>query len=241
MQTLQRCTSFLVLLGAFTVSAYGQYSGDLNDISNWGIRLGWKPTPIGDLGAVQTIVDLRGFVPLLLPWKQNYQIYKWFKVPTKKAGLLLYYGDLKAWDLSSNTSNDEANKFAHTAVQKEAEVSGDLAKWTDFAYKVATDLGPSVFERIAGSGFQSAEPISIFVTNDSVFVLVNFRYQSILSKIESINGQGQILTAFEFSKVSKRYKTFYELYSTAYGKASQQVFTSTTPLIFSALKAEFGL
>lgn len=85
-------------------NAHAQYSDNLKDLKPSLPIIGYasvgthKPTPIGDLGHIDTVVDLRGFIPLshtsaelLLTWSGKG--LRWYKVPTKKALLMLIQGN----------------------------------------------------------------------------------------------------------------------------------------------------
>jgi hypothetical protein len=210
------------------------YSDNLDDILACFPYLGHvpagchAPTPIGDLGPIETVVDLRGFVPMSFASKSGISIsnqlhgaasdYRkllvntdglhWYKIPTKKALLMLYYGDLDSTNLAADTTDLE-QRFSSTTFMKESEAQGDVAAWCRLAYAAARDAEP-IFKSIAGgSGSEGAEPVTLFFTDQSCFVLLSFRYSSLV-----MENQGQLLVAMEFSRSLKEYKTYYPLYST---------------------------
>jgi hypothetical protein len=246
--------SAVVWKGA-SLNAYAQYSNtseDLKDIvaehpTKGHLEPGMhQPSPIGNLGNLDVVVDLRGFVPMSF-WSataakatfaghsDNFKgdVLRWYKIPTKKALLMLYFGDLTSTHIADDTTKLES-RFAKTRFLKESDASGETASWCKLAYEVAKDSEP-IFQRIAGDGFLAAEPTTVFFTDQSVFVVLSFKYTALLR-----NNTGQVLTALEFSRSSRQYRTFYEVYSTAIvSKTTGNEFKETAPTIAKALAAVF--
>src|ERR1700735_2449310 len=83
-----------------------EYSNDLKDIQSnfFGTHVSvgtHDPTPIGNLGQVTKVIDLRGFVPMSFSSKNAIRTLsssglRWYQVPIKSALLMLYYGTLKS-------------------------------------------------------------------------------------------------------------------------------------------------
>ncbi|HUI55810.1 MAG TPA: hypothetical protein VLY04_12615 [Bryobacteraceae bacterium] len=226
--------------------ALAQYSDDLKAIAlpRWweidGQMLFRPPTAIGDLGNIETVVDLRGFVPMELPVRPPNVLsdtpLRWFKIPTRKALLLLYFGSLRVGDIANDTTAAERASFSWTRFLKEAQVTGEAALWCKLAYETARDSEP-LFERIAGSGFKAAEPTTVFLTEDTAFVILSFKYASIL-RITANTPDGQMLIGLEFSRSLKTYKTLYNLYSTTpFDKPTTKAFVESAPIVAKALNA----
>jgi hypothetical protein len=99
-----RLLASVVLCGVLPCNVYAQYSDDLKDIvaSHWlkghfeqGMH---RPTPIGNLGDIDVVVDLRVFLPMSF-WSaeaeaandhhksDNFKgdVLRWYKIPTKKS------------------------------------------------------------------------------------------------------------------------------------------------------------
>ncbi|HUI53781.1 MAG TPA: hypothetical protein VLY04_02340 [Bryobacteraceae bacterium] len=257
--------TFSVFAGLWlTGQAYAQYSDNLRDIAATRAMVNLvpgehKPTPIGDLGHLNVVADLRGFVPMsfyslasmglnesggadkasisnavqneisagLLPGDS----LRWYKIPTKRALLMLYSGDLSLRQIAEDSSAQEASRFGNTRFLKESEVTGETAWWCRFAYKIAQGAA-SLFEKIAGDGFENAEPTTVFLTDQSAFVMMNFRYRSLLRR----NSTGQVIVALEFSRALKEYKTFYQVYSTTLvSRSSAEAFQATAPIVAKLL------
>lgn len=233
-------------------NAYAQYSDDLNDI--WHVSVlpepgEYEPTPIGNLGRIDVVVDLRGFVPMSFyshaVVKEGPKItldplpfdaLRWYKIPTRKALLMLYSGDLKK-NIASDTTSLERAQFSNAAFLAESDVKNkELQSWCKIAYTMAKHSEP-LYERIAGSGFEEAEPTTVFLTDKSVFVILSFRYNSVLRR----RSTGQVLVALEFSSSSREYRTFYQVYATLFtNKATANAATQAAKeLAGQALKAIF--
>lgn len=243
--------SAVLLIIIFAGTALAQYSSDLNDINTtaYGFWLKVSPanlaptqqaTSIGDLGKVEEIIDMRGFVPMSLTANSQKWTWalidhlKWFEIPTKEALLLFYYGDLQIKDLPADNKASESKRFRGTRLTQESAAKGEDAEWCQVAYDLAKNAAPA-FETLAGDGFQSAEPTTIIFTGSSVFVFLNFKYESALVK------HGQVLTAMEFSRSSKRYKTLYKLYSTeVMGKSAGAAAAAFAPIAAKIVIAYFG-
>ena len=238
----------LVLLAVICSApqALAQYRDDLKAISlpKWweidGQMLFRPPAAIGNLGRIQTMVDLRGFVPMELPVRPPNVLadtpLRWFKIPTSKALLLLYSGSVRLGDIANDTTAVERATFGTTRFVKESQVTGESALWCKLAYETARESEP-LFERIAGSGFKAAEPTTVLLTEDSAFIILSFKYASIL-RITANTPEGQMLIALEFSRSLKTYKTLYNLYSTTpFDKPTTKAFMDTAPIVAKALNA----
>ena len=102
-----------------SLASASNYSDDLHDIEpgafgfrfNVGIGIS-EPTPIGDLGPIEAVVDLRGFVPMSFRAKSGrfkgskgtWTELRWFKIPTRRALLFLYYGSVSRADISQDSA-----------------------------------------------------------------------------------------------------------------------------------------
>jgi hypothetical protein len=116
----------------------------------------------------------------------------------------------------------------------ESAAKGEAAEWCNIAYDLAKNAAPA-FEKLAGAGYQSAEPTTILFTANSAFVFVNFKYESTLV------AHGQVLVAMEFARSSKKYKTLYKLYSTeVMGKSAAEAAVAFAPIAAKVLVAYLG-
>jgi hypothetical protein len=219
--------SSAVLWNSLTCNAYAQYSDNLIDIlaQHWIWGHAWngchEPTPIGNLGNLGTVVDLRGFVPMAFASREATPLWNaqltlattgkwkngdvhWYKIPTKRALLLLYFGDIPSTHLADDTTSLEGQRFRKTRFLKESDVNGETALWSSLAYRMAKDSEP-LYQKIVGDNeFEGAEPTTVIFTDQSSFIVLSFRGKN----------AGQELIAMEFSRSSREYKTFYQLYST---------------------------
>jgi len=210
-----------------TVSALSQtYYDDLTDIADFNK----PPSPIGNIGELQRIIDLRGFVPLSLFSKKkttglngfiNWDCNLWFKIPTRVGIQCIYYG-----------ADDIVNTTTNTPIVTENSQIGDDHMWVLFAYEIASKQGDSLYKVFGtGKGFEGGEPIAVLFTNLTTIIVVNLRY----SDWES-NGTGQYLVALEFSRSLHLYKTCYLLHSTeSFSKSTKEIFSKSAPLINKAL------
>ena len=246
-----RSVGLMCFLVLSSLTAAAQYLDNLKDVdtSQYTLLKYWpvnrmatrRPTPIGNLGDVQTIIDLRGFVPMSLAsrpgwWRMTLADNDdWFKVPTKTALLMLYYGNLDIADIDKDTTNLQSS-FARTTLLQESELKGDSDRWAQVAYRLASNsYSASLFENLAGDGFQAAEPTTVFFTPQSAFIILSFKYESTLVH------HGQLLVAFEFSRSSKRFKTFYPVYSTELmSKSGTATAVAVAPYVAKAVAAYFS-
>jgi hypothetical protein len=75
----------------------------------------------------------------------------WYKVPVRKALLVLYFGTLKYSEVANNTAAMEAEKFSKTHFLKESDTTGEPAVWCNLAYDLAQKTAAPIFEKMAGS------------------------------------------------------------------------------------------
>jgi hypothetical protein len=102
-------------------------------------------------------------------------------------------------------------------------------------YDLAEEDSRRVFDQLVGGSFDAAEPTTVFLTQQSVFVLLNFKYTAF-----NVGDRGQALVALEFSRSLKRYKTLYCVYSTTqFSGSTREVFTATGPYVARALASIF--
>jgi hypothetical protein len=175
-----------------------------------------KPTPIGDLGAIETVVDLRGFVPMAFQSRSPYWMsartdssgMQWYRVPTPPALLMLYFGDINSDHIADDASSLTDQRFVNTKFLKESEAQGESLTWGKVAYAMTTNAAP-MFKKYAGGDYDSFEPTTVFLTEQSAFVVVNFRYSNL-----NVRDKGQLLMAIEFSRSLKECKAVYRLYDT---------------------------
>jgi hypothetical protein len=247
-----------VLLVSFLArNACAQYSDDLGDIVTKGLVAGVepgqkRPTPIGSLGDLDTVVDLRGFVPMSFysaaadaDAKKNRfrldnffpDLLRWYKVPTAKALLMLYFGDLASTNIADDTTKLENRRFGHIRFLRESDAQNESASWCKVAFELAKDSGALYQTIVGGDGFEAGEPTTVFLTDQSAFVMLSLKYNSPIRR----KSTGQVLVALEFSRSSRGYRTFYKLYSTELaGKTTSAAFTATAPIVAKAL-AEAGV
>jgi hypothetical protein len=161
---------------------------------------------------------------------------QWYKVPTKKSLLMLYYGNLTSDNLASDTTGLENATFANTRFLDESSAKGETVKWCDVAYNLAEKDSKRIFDQlIGGETFTAAEPTTIFFTRDSVFVIMNYRYSQ-----WNYGDRGQALVAMEFSRRLKRYKSLYYLYSTTlFSKSTHEIFSSSASYVGAVIDAMF--
>ena len=144
--------SSVLFLIMFARLSFGQnasaqyYSDDLRDIEPAGyINHSFPPiTPIGNLGRLTTVVDLRGFIPMSLVSKSkmfSYTSRLWFRIPTKKALAMLYLGDLSIQNIADDLGNSDG-WFRGVTFLGEANATGEAALWCNLAYDMARDAAP---------------------------------------------------------------------------------------------------
>jgi hypothetical protein len=223
-----------LFLGASTFAQ--TYSSDLDDFK----ALESKINPIGDLGDIDKILDLRGFVPFSGISKEKSQkqessifnffsdIFQWYKFPTAVGVSCLYYGSF---------DDHSKAKLQITKILAEDKLEGEDKEWAKFAYGLAHESGKDLFTSANGSssGFDSAEPVNVLLTEKSAFVIMNFKYSSLDRR-----GTGQILCAYEFSRTLKEYKSYYELYSnTVLSRSVTKAFSASEPYIAKAVAIYF--
>jgi hypothetical protein len=199
------------------------YSDNLSDIRVSKFSNAWQgqpfdPVPIGDVGAIEVVADLRGFIPMSFVSAEasgflslTLDPFRWYKVPVKKALLMLYYGKLKSSQLATDIPKDVNQYVENVRVLDEYHCSkekADIRLWCRAAYDAEKD-SKALLQKLSG-GYDSAEPVLVFTTKDSSFIVLSLRYSDLLRS----KGTGQVLVAIEFSRTHRQYKTFYTLYST---------------------------
>ncbi len=232
MNALGRITALLLLsISLVQAQTYQE------DLSQMGTRKTFRA--IGDLGDVEQIIDLRGFLPLSCPMKDAYKHpqetsglmfdeFRWFKYPLVQGLQEVYYGKAAAAE----------KNFAATPVITEDKLEGDLKAWAQFSYQLSANNGEILFKQLGGTtGFERAEPVAILVTKASVFLLMNFRYGNTRR-----HDTGQVLAAYEFSRSLKANKMFYSLYTTfAFEKFDKKAVATATPMLTKLALAYFGV
>lgn len=226
------------------------YSDDLSDIMAADPILGHlgigrhEPTPIGNLGMIETVIDLRGFVPMAFTSKRNVRsslslssVVKsspslgWYKIPTRTALRLLYYGDLKSTQIAEDAP-DQSGDFKSTHFLDEANLTRDQALWCKLAYTTARN-SDALFRRLAGN-YKSSEPILVVFTKRSTFIFISLGYTSMLTS------NGQVLVSLEFSRSLKEYKTLYPVYTTMLiSESAEQAFLDSAPYVAKLISAVF--
>jgi hypothetical protein len=187
-------------------------------------------SPLGDLGDIETIVDIRGFVPMSGPSaikSAGWDALHYHKLPTLDGVARLYYGDAGQASLA---------KVARAKLLSEHNLKGETLHWTRLAYALTKTSSKELFASVGGDvdDLESAEPIVVIFTRGSVFVVLNFRYSD-FARV----GTGQILGAFEFSRPLKEYKTFYRIRSTIlFNKTARDVFAASLPIVAKVLAAQ---
>jgi len=244
---MKRITMSLVVLALSLSSGQSQtYSSDLNDIARYDNSVG-AITPIGDIGFLDKIIDLRGFIPFafvskaeskagmqlkyLYTFRDNCRV---FKIPTKLGVMMIYYGIDEDYFRTLST----AKPLDDVKLLEENQLSGDDLKWANFAYALTKSSGENLFKAAGGGryGFDSAEPIAILLTAQSSIIIINFKY-SFMERY----GTGQILCGYEFSRTLKEYKTFYLLHTTiAISKSTISAFNASLPFVMKILPLFFG-
>ncbi len=190
---------------------------------------------IGDLGSIQTIIDLRSFVPLSA-WSTKREkekivgtdCFQWFKLPVKEGICHIYYGEM---------GEKYENKMSQTKILTEKELAGDNLKWGELSYEIAQSSGEELFKAAGGwLGFEGAEPIAVILTEHSAIIVMSFKYSDLMRHGHT----GQILCGYEFSRKTKNYKTHYHIYSTLiFPRSAKDAFSVSLPFINAALKV-FG-
>ena len=206
------------------------YSSNLADMATFP-----KITGIGNVGRLQTIIDLRSFLPLSCESRQRVEncslfedFHLWFQIPIKFGIRLIYYGE---------GENCSAGKLSETKVLREGELTGDDLKWANFSYELARSSGKELFKSAGGRfGFDAAEPVAVILTSQSAIVIMNFKF---INPLRS-NSTGQLLCGYEFSRTTKEYKTFYSIYqNTLLGRAATDATVLSAPYIIKALSLYF--
>lgn len=228
---------FSFCLSSISSTSFGQsYSADLDDIE----RPGNPINHIGDLGDLEKIVDLRGFIPLSLVSREklaeyndeflkSIDIFQWYKVPIRSGVSTLYYGE----------SNDATvKKLDKTKLIDEDGLAGEDLQWAKLAYELSRSSGPDLFKVAGGSrGLDSSEPVAMLFTPKTVIILMSFRYTGL-----SREGTGQILCGLEFSRALKAYKTYYDLYSTtAFSRSTKNAYSASAEYVTKALTLYFSI
>lgn len=205
------------------------YSDDTADVESWANT----PKAIGDLGDVQKIVDLRGFLPLSMRSKKksafqktsffnNFtDIFQYYKYDIRRLDWL-YYG------------LDSKKTFDRVQVVHEKDLNAEELKWAEVAYGLTEgETGKKFYGALVGStGFENAEPIAVLLTEKDAFVVVNFRWSSMDRK-----STGQTLMAFEISRKVQQIKSTYCLYENSlFSKEKRQGFADSVPYVSSAIK-----
>jgi hypothetical protein len=216
---------------------YEVYSSDLDDVGIFPIVSARRS--IGDLGKVEKIIDLRGFLPLSMTSNKkalrhffrggdNLQYYKF---PIKNLSIFYYGGDF--------TEKDPSKSFSNVPIIPESNISGDDELWAKLAYSLTKgDKGEELYKKLVGSsGFVGAEPIAILFTDYSAFIVVNFRWSSFVK-----DGTGQSLFAFEISRKLKEFKHAYYLYDNSnISKNNAEVFKASLPFVIESINFAFQL
>ena len=212
------------------------YSDDLSDMG------AHKPfESLGDLGEVETIIDLRGFIPFSAPSKSkslhpanesNYWLIDnnaWFKLPLVRALEIIYYGA----DPAFKGRFDNVTKITEDALADENKT------WGEMAYTMCNEKGEILYKQAgADSGFVNAEPIAILLTKSSSFVIINFKYNN-----NRRHDTGQLLMCYEFSRSLKMSKNQYDLYDTfALNKAAKKKLSPANIAILTQIaRNSFGI
>ena len=215
------------------------YSDDIEDAT---LPFNSHVETIGDLGKIESIIDLRGFVPVKLLSKDSDDL-QWYKVPIKEFISAIYFdnkvswfskkdadedkGFLKKWkDKITNGTSKLKNKYLNVPTPiKENDVYGEEEnKWIRLAYSLKRK-GEELYGSVGGGyGYDDTEPIMILSTEYSSLVFMSFRYKG-------VKESGQYLVAFELSKTGE-YKTFYRVYDTFITSVNTaQAFDDSLPII----------
>ena len=226
-----------VVLGMAQCSGAEIYSTDLTDVrGDWGSGSGVGVRAIGDVAAVEKILDIRGFVPMSFPSKS--------KTDKKVAnGLLLnmftdvgqYYQCPTRETLSKCHFDPKAGKSLKNAVYvKEKDVSEDDLKWVKIAYGLTRGQGgKSLYESLIGStGYVDATPIAVTLTDSSAFIWINFRW----SNASRNDATGQTLCAFEISRRLLELKQVHRVRDLSeFSKQSVDSATAATPIVLQII------
>lgn len=227
--TLALITMAFVFNASFGKAGDEFYSNDTADARSWSR----PPKAIGDVGNVEKILDLRGFLPLSLTSKKksDYQdasifntftdIFQYYKYDIRRLEWF-YYG------------LDSKQTFVRVKVVSEKELDGEELQWAKVAYGLTEgEAGRKLYgSLVSSSGFENAEPIAVLFTEKDAFVIVNFRWSSFDRK-----STGQTLMAFEISRKLHQLKSTYCLYeNSAVSKEKRQAFVDSAPYVTSAIK-----
>jgi hypothetical protein len=187
-----------------------------------------KPHPIGDLGEINSVIDLRGFVPMSLPhYEPPLKTGLIFvKVPTRKALLMLYFGDLDVTNVAKDASKLDAKDLSNISFQLEDQaVPGPLASWVRLSYGLTKNTAPELYNKLVGGNFDSVEPTTVFFTSHSSFIIISFHYSSFFQP------NGQVILILEFAKKTAQYKAAYVVYSTTLLEKQTKAFLESTSSI----------
>jgi hypothetical protein len=221
----------LALLMLLSVQAFASatYAPDMTDV--WWVYADAFISPIGDLGTIRTIVDLRGFIPLSLLQKSRacLDCLNWYKFPLKDGVARVYYGGADPSVLS---------KLAATKIVGEDHLSREQLGWAKLAYGLVKSSSADLF--VAAGGYaddlDTAEPVAVLMTDRSALIIVNFKYSDFERR-----GTGQIMCCYEFSRSLREYKTFYRVSSTlALNRSTRTAFAKSMPYVLKALAAYVG-
>jgi hypothetical protein len=227
------------------------YAGD--DLKLYSLK-GFFHHNIGNVGKLETVVDLRGFVPvsgntlgygdnlqMALAYGTNYL----FKVPTKQGiGVIFYGADMpyrnEGYLWSNNLASVNWTSMPDMKFISEKEVQGEYKQWADLAYNISGE-GVSLFQSLdGGDGYKSAEPVAVVFTSDSAFVLITFRYTHVRPFAPGSPFEGQYIVALEFSRHLKKYRAPYDVYDTfLVNRELRKALESSGPLILKVLSLTF--
>ena len=169
--------------------------------------------PTGDLGDVTKLIDIRGFLPVsFLVYNTNFRPFQqgvyngaYYKEPIKCLSLF-YYG------YSANLYGVTASKnWDNVPVIEESQVADpEDEKWVRTTYQLLKDgNAEKLYKNVVGDdGFDGADPIAIFYTENSAFIVINFKWTGVLNG----NGEGQTLVFYELSRRFNELKTVYRVY-----------------------------
>jgi hypothetical protein len=232
-----------VILFAIGQCAAKDYTRDVSDIYIYDegkptAHVGGSLETINDVGDIETVVDLRGFVPVGAcsnsKQKVNYtDVERIYRFPIRHALSFLYY-DLKCTSLINGASlrdspakiKNVCDKLERVQIVKEADATGDLLEWTKVAYALAKS-GRQLFAAAGGKEdeFETADPILVLQTSDSVIIFIGAEYTGWNVK------NGHVLMACEYSRKLQELKHTYLLNHTFFFNPDQARFYKATSVV----------
>lgn len=192
------------------------YSEDLEDV-DW--EMVNKFQTVENQIQFNLMIDHCGYFPISIPakskknaWLTLGDIYKWFKFSIIEG---IYFA-------TGLTKDEYFEKFEDFNMVSELELSLELddedpeykkyVNCTNFAHRVAGELGRDIFELSGGlTGYQSTEAVVTFTSTNRILTIFSSKFTSLERK-----GTGQFISAIEFSSPSFHLRSIHPIYTNGF-------------------------